>query len=75
MLGIDYQDVVYNRVYLHISFLDKLKILLGAYPVVRVTTYTENRVGDVETKTSVHLEGQWWKIENNNLGYAIKEEK
>lgn len=40
-----YRDAVYNEVELHLSFMDRIRLLFGASLTVKVQTLVENPVG------------------------------
>ncbi len=48
-----YRDVIYCNTELHFSWKDRLKILFGSVPTVRVETFVENPPGRLESKSSV----------------------
>lgn len=52
-----YRDALHTTVDIHFGLWDRIKVLFGGIPTVRVTTMVENAPGRLETEARVYVLG------------------
>lgn len=52
-----YRDAMHTDIDVHFSLWDRIKILFGGVPVLRVNTMVENPPGLLETEVKIYVRG------------------